>query len=201
MKDNEKHNDEENKTVFMVSESGTKRTTTSICNNYEDTPDADREGESEREGATDVGATNESEREGATDVGAANESERGGATDIGATNESERGEECISTDATMADEIAPGDLECGEEESYASASDASETPVQTIKRERRAEDLLINISRDDFEQQLREAYERGRNEAIEARIIADSHTALTDNFQNDESFPFLTGRKSVWGNK
>ncbi len=187
MKDNEKHNDEENKTVFMVSESGTKRTTTSICNNYEDTPDAYREGESERRGATDVEA--------------AREFERGGATDIGATNESERGEECISTDATMADEIAPGDLECGEEESYASASDASETPVQTIKRERRAEDLLINISRDDFEQQLREAYERGRNEAIEARIIADSHTALTDNFQNDESFPFLTGRKSVWGNK
>lgn len=173
MKDNEKHNDEENKTVFMVSESGTKRTTTSICNNYEDTPDDDREGESER----------------------------GGATDIGAANESERGEECISTDATMADEITPGDLECGEKESYASASDASETPVQTIKRENRAEDLLINISRDDFEQQLREAYERGRNEAIEARIIADSHTALTDNFQNDESFPFLTGRKSVWGNK
>ena len=201
MKDNEKHNDEENETVFMVSESGTKRTTTSICNNYEDTPDADREGESERGGATDVEAAREFERGETTDIGATNESERGGATCIGATNESERGEECISTDATMADEIALGDLECGEEESHASASDASETPVQTIKRERRAEDLLINISRDDFEQQLREAYERGRNEAIEARIIADSHTALTDNFQNDESFTFLTGRKSVWGNK
>ena len=55
---------------------------------------------------------------------------------------------------------------------------------------------LVNMSRAEFYRHLHDAYERGRNEAIEARFQTDSHTVLPQS--NNEHVPFLTGRKSVW---
>ena len=86
----------------------------------------------------------------------------------------------------------------GEERKVSAESDKTLRPEDPAEQHGEGTNL-ISMSRSDFDRRLQEAYDRGRNEAIEARFRTDSHTILPPG--HNDNVPFLTVRKSVWENR
>lgn len=103
------------------------------------------------------------------------------------------------------DELPFKSVECAENKVIECSSDvASETDCSAADVARKPagvdEEVAqeMTFSKADVEKLCREAYLRGRNSAIAAKMKADSRTRLDDAATRQAAVPFLAGRKSVW---